>query len=242
VTKEAKPDAWMPLFIGDYHKDTGRLTTEQHGAYLLLIMEYWTTGPLADDDDELSAITRTGKEWKRLRPKMVRFFQIDGGVWRHKRIDEELAKWAERKLKAVERARKGGQAKAASSTNTAASSSASSSFPSTQQAVLKGCSSSSSTEVGGPKEPPTLSKRERSDARQEGASPRRAWQGPEAVREAFVLAKGEDWTATYLDPCQWQDVPERALIPATGVAGAKISREARRVLTAEGLVLLERVA
>src|SRR5688500_2390012 len=77
MSKETKPDAWMPLYIGDYKKDTGRLTTELHGAYLLLIMEYWSTGPLADDDDELAAITVSSpKEWKRMRPKIARFFIV----------------------------------------------------------------------------------------------------------------------------------------------------------------------
>lgn len=66
--------------------------------------------------------------------------------------------------------------------------------------------------------------------------------GPKEVRQAFVDAKGEDWTASYIDRCGWQDVPERALIPATGVAGAKIIREARKVLSALGLSLLERAA
>lgn len=66
--------------------------------------------------------------------------------------------------------------------------------------------------------------------------------GPKEVRDAFVGAHGEDWTASYIDRCAWQDVPERALIPATLHAGTKITREARKVLAALGLTVLERAA
>lgn len=66
--------------------------------------------------------------------------------------------------------------------------------------------------------------------------------GPKEVRDAFVSAHGEDWTAAYIDRCAWQDVPERALIPATRHAGTKIIREARKVLSALGLSVLERAA
>lgn len=105
MTKGAKPDTWMPLFIGDYLKDTARLSTEQHGAYLLLIMDYWTNGAPADDDEELAAITRLDvKTWRRHRVKLERFFLIEGGVWRHKRVDEELSGAQDRSDRFAQRA------------------------------------------------------------------------------------------------------------------------------------------
>jgi len=66
--------------------------------------------------------------------------------------------------------------------------------------------------------------------------------GPKEVRDAFVRAKGEDWTASYLDRCGWQDVPDRALIPATRTAGTQLIRDGRAVLNALGLIVLERAA
>jgi hypothetical protein len=66
--------------------------------------------------------------------------------------------------------------------------------------------------------------------------------GPKEVRDAFVKAKGEGWTASYIDPCGWQDVPDRALIPATATAARKIMGEGRAVLTELGLIVLERAA
>lgn len=84
--------AWMPLYIGDYLGDTQRLTTEQHGAYLLLILDYWRNGPAPDDDAVLQQITKLERAaWKKHRPALARLFQITDGEWRHKRIDKELA-------------------------------------------------------------------------------------------------------------------------------------------------------
>lgn len=91
----ARPDSWMPLYWGDYLRDTGHLGAAEHGAYLLLIGHYWTTGaPLPDDDTLLARIARMQpKEWKRARPVVVAFFQRDGNTLRQKRIDTELSRW-----------------------------------------------------------------------------------------------------------------------------------------------------
>lgn len=59
----------MPLYVGDYLGDTQRLTTEQHGAYLLLILDYWRNGPAPDDDLVLQQITKLNKAgWKKTPP------------------------------------------------------------------------------------------------------------------------------------------------------------------------------
>jgi uncharacterized protein YdaU (DUF1376 family) len=84
--------AWFPFYVGDYLGDTQRLTTEQHGAYLLLILDYWRAGPPPDDDDVLRQIVRLdAKSWKRHRAAIARMFQITDGEWRHKRVDAELS-------------------------------------------------------------------------------------------------------------------------------------------------------
>lgn len=80
---------WMPLYIADYRADTAHLSGTEHGAYLLLIMHYWSTGAIPDDDRQLARIAcLTPAEWRRVRPVVQPFFHDS---WRHKRIDAELA-------------------------------------------------------------------------------------------------------------------------------------------------------
>lgn len=155
------------------------------------------------------------RRWKKIRPVIQAFFQLGGGAWRHKRVDEELVRWAEKRRKAIERASAGGRAKAAKS-----------GASSTHQAPLKRCTSASSTEVEGSSSHSTL-------------CDENSFLGPKDVREAFVIAKGDEWVRSYVDPCAWQDVPERALIPKTPFAGDKLIREGRRVLAEHGLAVLE---
>ena len=93
--KEAKPDAWMPLYIGDWDGDTGHLSCEEDGAYMRLVRHYWRMGPPADNDAGLARIVRMDlRAWKKVRPAIVGYFQVGEGIWRHKRVDMELARWA----------------------------------------------------------------------------------------------------------------------------------------------------
>lgn len=81
---------WMPLYVPDYRADTAHLGALEHGAYLLLIMHYWLTGGLPADDQQLSRISCTSTtEWRRVKPIIEKFF-LPG--WKHKRIEDELAR------------------------------------------------------------------------------------------------------------------------------------------------------
>lgn len=105
-------EAWMPLYVGDYLGDTQRLTTEQHGAYFLLILDYWRNGPAPDDDAVLQAITKQERgAWKRNRPAIERLFKVADGVWRHKRIDAEIEKAKANQERRSEKAAKAAQAR-----------------------------------------------------------------------------------------------------------------------------------
>ena len=52
----ATHETWFPLYVADYLRDTQKLQAEQHGAYLLLLMEAWTHGgAIPEDPEELGA-------------------------------------------------------------------------------------------------------------------------------------------------------------------------------------------
>ncbi|SAL10355.1 hypothetical protein AWB73_00098 [Caballeronia turbans] len=130
---EPRADVWMPLYIGDYLADTSRLTTEQHGAYLLLIMDYWRNGAPPDDDEVLRNITRFSKFlWKKNRAILENFFAVKDGRWTHSRIDEEIAKALSSKAAAVEKASNAAKARWEKKD-----------APSMSQAVLEQCPSPS---------------------------------------------------------------------------------------------------
>jgi len=97
---------WMPMYWGNYFGDTWHLSTVQHGAYLLLIGHYWQHGSLPDDDRQLANITKLSlKTWRRHRPTLQAFFQTG---WKHKRIEAELIRYQELRLKRAAAGSKGG--------------------------------------------------------------------------------------------------------------------------------------
>lgn len=235
-----KPDAWMPLYIGDWDGDTADLSCEEDGAYGRLVRSYWRKGAPLNDDAVLARIVRMDiRAWKKLRPRLESFFQIGGGVWRHKRVEEELVRWTDKKAAASAKAAAAAEKRWGKKD---APSIASSNAPSTPQALPEHCPSPSSTEVEANKEASTLCGRQDADAHADGASSPVAWAGPESVWTAFAEALGEPWCERFLRPCRWQDVPDRALIPPHPTIGAKMLKDCRPLLAKLGLQLLEKAA
>ena len=92
----SKSDAWMPFYVGDYLSATGRLTTEQHGAYLLILLDYWKNGPPPNDDGVLAALARLSPlAWKKAKPALLAFFEVKDGLLIQKRVEKERGKAAE---------------------------------------------------------------------------------------------------------------------------------------------------
>lgn len=84
----------MPLYFGAYLTDTMHLTTEQHGAYFLLLMACWKRGgSLPDDDAQLAAIAKlTPAQWRKARAVIAPFWTIGRHTWTQKRLTVELEK------------------------------------------------------------------------------------------------------------------------------------------------------
>lgn len=92
----SKSDTWMPFFVGDYLSATGRLTTEQHGAYLLILLDYWKNGPPPNDDGVLAALARMAPAaWRKAKPALIGFFEVSDGNLIQKRVERERGKAAE---------------------------------------------------------------------------------------------------------------------------------------------------
>lgn len=106
---------YMPLFVADYLADTAHLTAAEHGAYLMLVMNYWQRGkPLPADDRKLARIARmSDDEWADSRDTLAEFFVEADGVWSHKRIEAEIAVADEKTAKAKKAARASAEARQA---------------------------------------------------------------------------------------------------------------------------------
>lgn len=79
----------LPIFTDAYLADTRHLTTEEHGAYLLLLLCAWRTRgcSLKDDDRQLARIAGVGPaRWRKLKPVLIDFFTVEQGFWRQKKL------------------------------------------------------------------------------------------------------------------------------------------------------------
>ena len=104
---------YIQLYVSDYLADTQHLSAEEHGAYLLLIMNYWQTEkPIPEN--RLQGITRMFNErWTNVKSVLSDFFEIDdNGAWYHKRINQDLEKVKQKSKQASEAGKKSAQIRA----------------------------------------------------------------------------------------------------------------------------------
>lgn len=104
---------YMPLYIADYLCDTQHLTTEEHGAYLLLMMNYWQTGkPIIEN--RIPFIARLNGNATTVVETLKEFFNVtDDGLWIHDRIERDLEKVRASSRRASEAGKASARAKAA---------------------------------------------------------------------------------------------------------------------------------
>jgi uncharacterized protein YdaU (DUF1376 family) len=104
---------FMQLYVADYIGDTLHLTTEQHGAYLLLLMAMWRAGgSLPNDEQKLARIVGLSPaRWRRVNDDVLAFFDVSEGEISQKRLTAEIEKAKEKSAKRAEAGAKGGAAK-----------------------------------------------------------------------------------------------------------------------------------
>lgn len=101
---------YMRLYWGDYHRDTRHLSRSEHGAYFMLLSALWNNGGKLPTDDATLAkhAMCSPREWADMKPTMMAFFKVVRGRLTHKRVTEELSKYADTVRKRKAAGKKGG--------------------------------------------------------------------------------------------------------------------------------------
>ncbi len=89
---------YIQLYVADYLADTAHLSTVEHGAYLLLMFNYWQKGESFKAKDEqtlnkrLATVARMSEqEWNDSKETLAEFFDVTPTEWFHNRIEIELS-------------------------------------------------------------------------------------------------------------------------------------------------------
>jgi len=97
--------------VPDYRRDTGALSMLEHGAYTLLLDEYYLCGPLQADKPALFRIVRAmnNSERRAVEKVLAAFFDLRGNRYHHRRADTEIAEARRRQATAAANGRRGGR-------------------------------------------------------------------------------------------------------------------------------------
>ena len=88
----ARKPSHIPLFPDAYHRDTTHLSTEEHGAYLLLLMAAWGSDDcsLPHDERRLAALAKLPvARWRKIASTVLEFWTIERGRITQKRLSHE---------------------------------------------------------------------------------------------------------------------------------------------------------
>ena len=80
----------MPMYWDAYLADTTHLTTEEHGAYMLLLAAMWRRdGSVPDDDkDNARIIGLTVAKWRKIKSRLSVFLIVKDGMITQKNLQK----------------------------------------------------------------------------------------------------------------------------------------------------------
>ena len=106
----------MPIFTDVLIGDTTHLSSEEFGAYCLIMFATWNNSgkPFPDDDDRMARVCRVSAvRWRsKIRPILVSFFDLSDGFWRQKRLEKEWNSCAKHKASQSENGKRSAAARA----------------------------------------------------------------------------------------------------------------------------------
>lgn len=99
----------FPLWTDAYLADTQHLTTEEHGAYVLLLIQAWRAADCSLPDDDTLLARHAGlsaQKWRSVKPIVMAFWTLDKrrNRWVQKRLKKERRKATEKRHKAKDSA------------------------------------------------------------------------------------------------------------------------------------------
>jgi len=106
-----KIDIFMPVFIGDYLKDTRHLSTEEHGAYFLILLEMWIKGGKLPFSTLHRIALFSPEKFDKVWVNIEQFFTKKNGEITQKRLRKELELSNARRKAAKNNGLKGGRPK-----------------------------------------------------------------------------------------------------------------------------------
>lgn len=112
----------LPLFTDAFLADTGHLSAQETGAYLLLLMVAWRSPEcrLPDDDAKLARWARLdARTWRRIKPTVMEFWSLQSGFWMQKRLSREREFVSKRAEVARQNGLQGGRPKSLENKETA---------------------------------------------------------------------------------------------------------------------------